>query len=213
MFISFSHNAIASKLPSKVPATLKYLEKYSGGTLEYKWNTDTNTPFKLTGKLSLPSKHSPGWIANEFLHKWRALYGLQNPKRDMKVVEVEQLHDRSIVHLQHLLFRIPVWEDWLIIEIDNDGVIQQIEGTIHPNLEKKLFNRPMHPAISMKQAIEKAKARIQGELANEPQVENYYLSTRLGTPLIYVVKLQYRLPDRTTTTFIHSLTGRIIEIK
>ncbi|WP_373228554.1 hypothetical protein [Cohnella sp.] len=209
--IPLSQSVVANESPPKIQATLQQLKKNSGGTLEINWNNVTNTPFKLTGKLTLPSKHSPEWIAYEFLYKWRTLYGLQNPKRDMKVIEVERRHDIINVRLQHLLFRTPVWEDWLVIEIRNDGVIQQIEGTIHPYLEKQLFNRPMHPAISKKQAIGIARANVQGELANAPEVETYYLSARSGTPLIYAVTLQHFRPDRRTTILIHSVTGRIIE--
>ncbi len=174
-----------------MPKTALYqLEKINGGTLDLKWNTETNTPSKLTGNLSLPSKHSPEWIAYEFLNKYRKLYGLQQPSRDMKVIKVERHPDKTIVHLQHLLFKTPVWEDWLVIEMNLDGGIRQIEGTIHPYLEKQLFNRPMIPAISEKQAIKKAAASVHGELVNEPKAARYYLSTRPGTPLIYVVNLR-----------------------
>lgn len=211
LFLPLNHTTIANELPPKVPSALKQLEKDSDANLEIIWSKETNTPSKLTGKLSPPSKHTPEWIVYEFLIKWRTLYGFQNPKRDLKVVKVNRYDDKVSVHLQHLVFQTPIWEDWLIIDIGNDGVIQRIEGTIHPNLRKKLFNRPMYPAISKKQAIEKAKEITPGELATEPKVENYYLATRSGTPLIYVVRLHYNNPDRTITTWIHSLTGRIIE--
>lgn len=208
---SSNHHADASEIPSKVSAALKQLDTYSGGTLEIDWNSETNTPTRLTGKLTQPSKHSPEWIAFEFLDKWRVIYGLQKPKLTMKVVGVEQYDDRIAVHLRHQLFQTPVWEDKLVIEINKEGVIEQIVGTIHPHLEKKMLNRPMHPAISEKQAIQKAKsAKVHGELMSDPKVECYYLSTRPGTPLIYVVTLE-SFPDQRTITLIHSLTGTIIE--
>ena len=129
----------------------------------------------------------------------------------MVVVEVERRNDLVKIRFQHLLFDIPVWGDELVIKMDYDGVIQQVEGTIHPNLEKQLFNRPMHAAITKKEAIRKAIAANQGQLLNEPEVSSYYLPTRPGTPLIYVVRLQYSTPEMATTIFVHSLTGGIIE--
>jgi len=197
----------------KVTTVLQQLEKDSGGSMQVKWNSTIRTPSLITGKLSLPSKHSAEWIAYGFLNKTRTLYGLENPKRDMKILEVVRQSGLIKVYFQHQLFGIPVWKDELIVEMDNKGVIQKVIGTIHPNLEQKLFNRPMYPAISKKQAIRRAKGLVSRELVNEPKVESYYLPTRPGTPLIYAVKLQYRIPAKTTLTFIHSLTGRIIEIQ
>ncbi|MRN56209.1 hypothetical protein GJB61_24870 [Paenibacillus sp. LC-T2] len=195
--------------PPKAAAILQQLD--SGGTLEVKWNAETNTPSKITGNLSQPTNHSPEWIAYEFLKKSRTLYGLRDPEHTMKVVEVERHPDKINVHYQHLLFGTPVWEDKLVIEISNQGVIQRIEGTIHPHLEKQLFNRPMHSAITKKQAIQTAIAAAQSEIANKPIAEYYYLPTRPGVPLIYIVRLQYINSNQSTTTLIHSLTGRIIE--
>ena len=112
------------------------------------------------------------------------------------------------VHLQHLLLNTPVWEDWLVIEMNLDGGIRQIEGTIHPYLEKQLFNRPMIPAISEKQAIKIAVASVHGDLVNEPKAALYYLSTRPGTPLIYVVNLRPFADRETITLIIISIIGK-----
>lgn len=202
---------VASDLPSKAPALLQELVKTSGSTLEVTWNSTTNTPALLSGQLSLPSKHSPEWIANEFLNKYKKLYGLQKPIRDMKVVKVARFDDTIHVHLQHVLFQTAVWEDWLVIELNNQGVIQKIEGTIHPNLEQQSLKRPMYPAITQKQALQKAVAEMRGEIINEPKVEKYYLSSRPGTPLVYVVELQFQNPAERSTFIIHSLTGRILQ--
>lgn len=185
---------------------------YSGGTLEVRWNANTNTPAKLTGALSQPSKHSPEWISYEFLNRWKSIYGLQKPNRDLKVIGVERFENRVAVHFSHLLFKTPVWEDRLVVEMNEEGVIVLVEGTIHSHLEKQLFNRPMHPAITRKQALNRAIASHNDELTNEPQVDIYYLSTRPGIPLIYVVTLESRMSDKRTVTFVHSLTGRIIDL-
>ncbi|MEX2415559.1 MAG: hypothetical protein WD424_05395 [Paenibacillaceae bacterium] len=212
LFISPNLFAIANELPQS-KWSIQSLDKKSGGTLQVEWNKQTNTPSLLTGALSRPSKHSPEWITYEFLKQVKSIYGLRNPNRDIKIIKVERSHDIIHVHIQRLLFGTPVWGDLLVVSMDIDGVIRRVEGTIHPDLEKQLYNRPMHPAFSKKKAVEKAKAGVQWELANEPKVETYYLTTLPGTPLIYVVQLQYRTPDRRTTTMIHSLSGRIIEHK
>jgi len=209
---SLSSTAAAHELPSKITAKLKQLDKSSGGSLEIYWNNLTNTPAKLTGRLSQPSKHTPEWIAYGFLSKWRVLYGLKNPNSAMMVIKVERYSDSSYVYFQHLLFQTPVWEDGLVVEISHEGVIERVEGTIHPHLEKQLFNKPMHPGITKKQAIKKAIARMQEFPIMEPSLESYYLSSRSGTPLIYVIKLYYSNPNREITTFVHALTGRIIEL-
>ncbi|MDQ0193239.1 hypothetical protein [Paenibacillus wynnii] len=213
LFNPLNTHTFAQEKPPKATSVLNQLEKDSHGTMNVKWNPNVNTPSLITGKLSLPSKHSPEWIARGFLNKLRTLYGLQNLSRDLKAVKVEKKTNVIRVHFQHLLFQIPVWKDQLIVEMSSDGVIRKVEGTIHPNLERQLFHRPMHAAISEKQAIRRAKGLIPRELAKEPEVESYYLPTRPGTPLVYAVKLQYVTPDKTTLTLIHSLTGRIIEIQ
>lgn len=212
LIISPNVFALANEMPRNSWA-IQALAKKSGGTLEVVWNDQINTPYLLTGTLSRPSRHSPEWITYEFLKQMKSIYGLRNPHRDIKVIEVERTNNMIHVRLQRLLFGTPVWGDWLVVHVDIHGVIRRVEGTIHPNLEKQLFNRPMHPAFSKKKAIEKARSAVKGKLAIEPSVETYYLTSLPGTPLIYVVHLQYHSPNRRTTTMIHSLSGRIIEHK
>ncbi|KIL35533.1 hypothetical protein SD71_12795 [Cohnella kolymensis] len=210
LFTSTNPFVTASELDNN-SAALQRLAKNSGGTLKVIWNEQTNTPSILTGTLSVPSMHSPQWIAYEFLKQAKSIYGLHNPERDMKIIDIERSQDKINVRLQHLLFETPVWGNCLVIDMDIDGVIRRVEGTVHPNLEKQLFNRPMHAAITKNEAIATAKATTQGQLANEPTVYSYYLPSRTGTPLIYVVQLQYSNPEIATTTLIHSLTGRVLE--
>lgn len=209
LFIPPLSLAMVYEIHPQAPSILQKLEKASGGTLKMEWNEETNTPYSLNGTLSLPSRHSPEWIAYGFLKRTKSLYGLRNPIRDMKVMEVERGRDRIMVHFQHLLFNTPVWGDWLAIEMDGNGVIRRVEGILSPHLDKRLLNRPMHAALTKKQAIAKARAIIQSEISNEPEAERYYLPTRPGIPLIYVVR--FRLSDQETMVFVHSLTGRVIE--
>jgi Zn-dependent metalloprotease len=129
----------------------------------------------------------------------------------MKMVSVERYADGNKVRFTHLLFDTPVWEDSLEIDINKNGVVGMVSSIVHPNLEKQLFNRSMHPAISGNQAIKRALSEMHGTLADKPRVEKYYLASRPGTPLVYIVTLQFKNQDKTTTVIVHSLTGRVIE--
>lgn len=207
--------AAAEDLTGAVKRVLQRLEEECGDKFSINWNQNTNTPSLLTGQLSKPSKHSPQWIAYEFLDKTKALYGLKNPRTDMQVMEVSRSSDNMIqVRLQHLLYNTPVWKDELVIQINKQGVIQRITGRVYPYLEKKTFNRSMHAAFSKEKAITIALsfAKVDRAKLEEPVVDMYYLPSRAGTPLIYVVNLKSRASDNENQkVFIHSLTGRVIE--
>jgi Zn-dependent metalloprotease len=187
------------------------LDRESDHTLTATWNQTTGTPTVLAGNLSKPSKHSAEWITLEFLKRWKAIYGLQQPDSDMKIISVEHLSNKTRVYVHHLLFETPVWEDGLTVTISKQGVVQRLEGTIHPCLEKKINHRPMFPAFTETKAIEKALTAFPGELNSVPTVQRYYLPERPGIPLIYAVNLHYRRPERQVKILIHSVTGGIIQ--
>ncbi|MDF2815077.1 MAG: hypothetical protein K0Q81_1277 [Paenibacillus sp.] len=201
---------LAHDLPRKARQSLQKLHQDSGGKLEIKWNDKTNTPFLITGVLSSRSEHTPEWIAYKFLNDFKVLYSLQNPKRDMQVVKIERDRDHVIVHFQRMLFQTPVWENRLAIEINHSGIIQRVEGNILPDLEKKLFHRPLHAALSKKQAIDRAKAIFPVKPTTEPELQTYYLADHSGIQLIYAVKLQSSEQKISTTFVIHSASGRLI---
>ncbi|MGM0881574.1 MAG: hypothetical protein ACQEXQ_11135 [Bacillota bacterium] len=208
-------SAAAEDLTGSAKRVLQKLERESRDTFTIHWNQNTNTPSLIEGNLSKPSNHSPQWIAFEFLDKTKALYGLKNPRTDMQVTEVSRSSDNLIqVRLQRFLYKTPVWKDELVIQINKQGIIQRIMGRIYPHLEEKIFNRPMHAAYSKKKAITIALsfAKVDRAKLEEPVADMYYLPSRAGTPLIYVVNLKSRESDNEyQKVFIHSLTGRVIE--
>lgn len=210
-----SSAAAAEDLTGAAKRVLQRLERESGDTFTIHWNQNTNTPSLLEGQLSKPSKHTPQWIAFEFLDKTKALYGLKNPRRDMQVTEVSRSSDNMLqVRLQRFLYKTPVWKDELVIQINKQGIIQRVMGRIYPNLEEKTFNRSMHAVYSKKKAITIALsfANADREKLEEPVADMYYLPSRAGTPLIYVVNFKSRGSDNEyQKVFIHSLTGRVIE--
>jgi len=201
----------ASPLP-RGESELQRLEKASGGTLEVLWNKRTHTPMLLTGALTRPSAHAPEWVAREFLKQVKSTYGMRDPDRTMRIASIERTNGKVRVTFQQLLFDTPVWGDWLIVDVDQAGVVRRVEGVIHPNLARKLFNRPKEAAVSAQEAAQLAIRSVRGsEAAEEPDVRSYYLPTKPGTPLIYVVQAKYGEPERVVTTIVHALTGRIIE--
>ncbi|MFC4812818.1 hypothetical protein [Paenibacillus sp. GCM10023250] len=191
---------------------LKRLEAESGHKLEIHWDVTTQTPSLITGALSKPSRHTPAWIALEFVNKHRGLYGIQSPHSVMQVVEISgQRASVNRVRVQHMLYKTPVWGDELRIDIDENGVIQRVEGRIHPNLAKATFNRPHHAAISQEKAIRVAAASLDQQhiRLDQADVQPYYLPSRAGIPLVFSVTFQSssQTPMR---VMVHALTGKVI---
>lgn len=196
---------------------LERLYAESGDSFRVTWNEETHTPSFLSGRLTTPSKHTPEWIGYTALDKVKLLYGMNHPARTLKPVKVEtDGQGRTFVHYQHLLFDVPVWGDLLVVEIDQTGVVRSIRGQFYPNLEGKLFGRPMKSAVSMNAAAAtaatfvKSKGVLVGE--KEPNLKTCYLPTRPGTPLVYIATFQAPGPGQTEQgVIIHALTGKVIE--
>lgn len=217
----FSSPAIALAASEEVPKDAKRalhrLKKESGDTLTVHWDPKANTPSLLAGNLSKPSEHSPQWIAYEFLNQNKAVYGLSNARTDMKATEVNRLSDDTIqVRLQHLLYKTPVWNDGLVVQMNERGVVLRVEGRIYRDLKKRTLNRPMHPSFSETKAVELALAASNMDKAKLGgfSVEMYYHPSIPGTPLIYAVNLRSADPDEPKQQIlIHALSKRIIEQK
>ncbi|MBD0382294.1 hypothetical protein [Paenibacillus sedimenti] len=203
----------AKEIPEEAQKVLHNFIQEGGQTLEIEWNEITDTPSNLHGRLTQPSSHTSTWIAYELLNRFKTLYGISNPYRDLKVAAVTTSDDLHIVRLQHLLFNTPVWGDQLVIEIDKAGIVHRISGTIYPRLDKQLFYRPMVAAISEKKAVQIAVDALRDKvtLFTTAETSLYYLPTRKGNPLVYAVTFRFRnQPAKTLTTMVHALTGKII---
>lgn len=178
------------------------------------WNENAGTPSLITGVLSKPSKHSPGWIAYEFVSANKKLYGLRNPRQDLVITRTTKSDSGdAIVEFKRFLFDTPVWGDVLAIAIDSSGIVKRAEGIIHPNLEKRLFHRAHHAAVSPKQALSIAMKQALPAVCTlkpEPEIQTYYYPLQASVPLIYAVNLCTNDPLDHSYTLIHSLSGRII---
>lgn len=203
------------KITPKAKSVIKKLDQTSDGIMKIKWNSETDTPSRITGRLSKPSKHSPQWIAYTFISESKALYGLSNPVKDMQIKQIDTVANGSTrVQMQRYLFDLPVLGDVLTIEMDKQGVIVRVEGTIYPDLEKKKFHRPMYPAITETEAIKKAlKSLPPHESIHEPPLaELYYLPSRPGIPLVYLITLQKNgVNSWTRHILVHAVMGHIVK--
>ncbi|BBH20469.1 hypothetical protein Back11_18140 [Paenibacillus baekrokdamisoli] len=205
--------AAANYIPKQATTMLNKLSEASSGNLQISWNDETNTPFSLIGALNRPSRSTSDAIVHQFLTEYKSLYGLQDIHHNLKVTKVEQTKDKMIqVHLQHIVYKTPVWQDGLIVTLDQVGVIQRVEGVIHPNMEKTLFHRPLHAAITRTQAINKAKAWIGTEvIAKDTTINLNYLSSGSRIVLVYAVSFHLLDSESKVTVLVHSLTGRIFD--
>lgn len=216
----FAGPRFAAAMPDlsfKAETALKRLHETSGGTISIRWNEGAGTPYSIQGRLSMPSRHTPPWIAYSFMNEVRALYGIISPERDLKITQIRQTPTGSVlVGLQRYLFGTPVLGDSLMIEIGEDGVVRGVEGTIHPNLEKNKIHQSIKPAFTEKQAVRIALASLPSghTIAGEPSVQLYYLPARKGTPLVYMVSATLEAksgPDISRRIFVHSTMGHIVQ--
>ncbi|MBP3962602.1 hypothetical protein [Paenibacillus lignilyticus] len=209
-------STIASPSPQKPQTTQSITKKLGIKNNEFTihWNERLGTPSLLQGSLSSPSAHSPQWIAYGFFNKLRSTYGLRDPKRDLQIVDLERTSDLNTnLKLQQLLFNTPVYGATLTVRIDNSGVVRLVEGTIYPHLERTLFNRATHPALSPKQAKQIALQHLTDKDAyvqQEPDVRLYYYPLRGGTQLIYEVTFQPADSAGLARTKVHALMGHVI---
>ncbi|TDF97986.1 hypothetical protein [Paenibacillus piri] len=190
---------------------LHQLNVDSGSTLNVQWNAATNTPELMTGRLTSPTKHSPGWISYAFLNKVKSLYGLKRVNEDMKIINIDNNDDPTYfkVYLQRLLFQKPVCGEQLVITIDRSGVVLRVEGSLHSDLEKKRLGRPMYPAVTQEKAIKIASTYVSLHSWKLASVQSCYLPAREGVPLIHMVT--FNQMNDSITLKIHSLTGRLVE--
>ncbi|MBA2939787.1 hypothetical protein HZF08_15850 [Paenibacillus sp. CGMCC 1.16610] len=211
--LSLSILAPDHESPSLSKKSLELIDKIrleSEDSLSIKWSTQTQTPELLSGNLTKPSQHSPGWISYKYLDEIKILYGLRRVKEDLRIVSVEPSNTSTKVYLQRMLFNRPVCGDQLLVEIDRSGIVKRVEGSLHTDLEQKRLRRPMYAAITIEEAKQVALAFDQS--LKETDVissDSCYLPTREGIPLVH--KITFEKEKRPVSFKVHSMTGRIIE--
>ncbi|WP_157276760.1 hypothetical protein [Paenibacillus sp. Soil766] len=198
------------EIPKHSQRILESIRAESENTLQVKWNSVTQTPELLTGNLTKPSEHSPGWITFRYLEKIKRLYDLKHLDHDLKIISIDKSTTSTIVTMQRQLYKNPVCGDQMIVELDKSGVVQRINGTIHAGLEEKRQRRPMYPAVSVEDA-KRIALKYDASLKTSTPINEVscYHPTRDGIPLVHV--LTYEKDGRAVPITIHSMTGRVIE--
>lgn len=197
-------------ISKKSSELLEKIRMQSDYSLSLKWNPQTQTPALLSGNLTIPSQHSPGWIAYEYLDKIKMLYGLKRVEEDLSIVSVELANTSTSVYMQRMLFNRPVCGEQLLVELDRSGVIKRIEGTLHPDLEQKRLRRPMYAAITIEEAKQVALSFDQTLKESDLiSSDTCYLPTREGIPLVH--RITFEKEKSPVSYNVHSMSGRIIE--
>ncbi|WP_438446771.1 hypothetical protein [Gorillibacterium sp. sgz5001074] len=199
--------------PEEAARAAQKLSLWKGHPVEVEWNAEAGTPSKLTGAMAKPSKHTPEWIAYDFLERAKVLYGLKRVREETRITETSRSDSGwSHVRVERLLYGRPVCGDQLTLELDPSGVIVKAEGVFHSGLEARRLHRPMYPALSPERAAETVMqhAGLSG-IQDEPQVNACYLPGREGVPLVYRVRLKQAPGTADMTWTVHSMTGRVIE--
>jgi len=211
MHLALMQDALAGS-SVKPKSGVDRLFRESGSTLEMEWNESTQTPAVLAGMLTKPSDHTPEWIAVSFVQRNKKLYGLRYPEQDMRIVDVVKNPDATaVVRFQLVLYDTPVWGDGLTVFVNEEGVIRRVEGRMHYDLRKATFHRDKQAVISEQKAVAAAKASLpnDGSSVRATAVSSYYLPTRPGCPLIYVVTLRY-IDEREERVMIHASFNKVI---
>lgn len=176
----------------------------------------TEARISMTGELSRPSGHTPAWIAYTFLFDHKRQWGIRHPRQDWTVTVIERRSPTLVqVHLQRQLYQTPVWGDRLVFDIDGGGVIRSVSGTLHPKLERQLFGRPQHPAISPSTARGIAQAWLQSGYsppASAGEVRLHYYPYSNGVALVYAVPIERSeaTGQQGEPLLVHALSGRIV---
>lgn len=105
-----------------------------------------------------------------------------------------------MVDLQRQLLQKSVCGDQLFVELDQSGIVQRIEGTVHTGLEEKRLGRGCERVVlTYDDSVKKSKS---------VNIESCYLPTRVGIPLVHVIT--YEKEGQLVSVMIHSLTGKVI---
>ncbi|MGO4110014.1 hypothetical protein [Paenibacillus sp. YAF4_2] len=197
----------ASELKSK---SLFGKLKLQNKDITIKWNSTLGTPSLIEGNLTSPSRHSSLWIVYGFMQKMRTYYGLRDPKSNLVLEDMMHNFDGGVtIRFTQLLFNVPVYNASLTFELDKEGVIHTVHGTIYPQLERTLYNLPIYPVVSPNQAAQIAtRALAHPSTLTGPVVKPYYLFTQGNTQRIYEVSL-----GESGRVWVHAVLGHIVPIE
>jgi Zn-dependent metalloprotease len=144
------------------------------------------------------------------MQKMRPYYGLSDPKSNLVLENMTHNFDGGVtIRFTQMLFNVPVYNASLTFELDKEGVIHTVHGTIYPQLERTLYNQPIYPVVTPNQAAQIAtRSLAYPSTLTSPVVKPYYLYTRGNTQRIYEVSF-----GESGRVWVHAVLGHIVPIE
>ena len=99
---------------------------------------------------------SPDQVARAFLRNYGSLFGLQDPSRELTLMQQQTLEGRSFVRYQQQYQGIPVLAGELIVQVGRGNTIVSASGEVLPNLSLDTT-----PRITAEQALQSALTTIE----------------------------------------------------
>ncbi|MGM9986945.1 MAG: M4 family metallopeptidase [Bacillaceae bacterium] len=187
----------------------------TNGAVKKQYSKRIASPEFQSGKLTNPSKQTPKEIVYNFFNTNKKDYklGTKSAKDSFSIIKSKKVaQNRTNLHLQQVYNNIPVWGFDQRAEVDANGVLTVVSGTVAPDLDTKLKNKKVN-TLSSKKAI----ALAEKDLGFKPSYEvtpsaNLVVFLQGDTPIYaYHVKLNFLAPEPGNYHyFIDSNTGKIV---
>jgi Zn-dependent metalloprotease len=192
---------------------LQRITQLNGGTIQITWDEERGTPRQISGKLSEPLKGDAKEMALDFLNTVKDLYHVDNVKKSfrLKRVNLDELGMKH-VRLTHVVGKVPVWGDEIIVHIDKEGVVRSVNGQFTPKIEAHT-ERIKKPKIDAQQAIANALQDVKTEKPDRPPTaELYYFPypTPDMVTLTYIVTVLDHSHPAEWKVFVDAITGDVV---
>ncbi|WP_346847831.1 M4 family metallopeptidase [uncultured Clostridium sp.] len=205
---AFAAELEVDKEAKKVQAIEK-LEKLSDETVELKEN---DGQVFLSGELS--DKEVPGeGSATKFLEENKELFGIDNTKEELKVVEVnkDDIGD-TFVKFAQVIEGTEVDNSLINVHYDKNGVIVSVNGNLEENKEITTLGSKV---ISPEEAIEIAKSQFEiKKLKKTPKAEKLVITEDGVNYEVYKINIFFMEPTiGNYDVFVEVNSGEVIKIE
>ncbi len=205
---AFAAELEVDKETKKVQAIEK-LEKLSDETVELKEN---DGQVFLSGELS--DKEVPGeGSATKFLEENKELFGIDNTKEELKVVEVnkDDIGD-TFVKFAQVIEGTEVDNSIINVHYDKNGVIVSVNGNLEENKEITTLGSKV---ISPEEAIEIAKSQFEiKKLKKTPKAEKLVITEDGVNYEVYKINIFFMEPTiGNYDVFVEVNSGKVIKIE
>lgn len=205
---AFAAELKVDKEAKKVQAIEK-LEKLSDETVELKEN---DGQVFLSGELS--DKEVPGeGSATKFLEENKEIFGIDNTKEELKVVEVnkDDIGD-TFVKFAQVIEGTEVDNSIINVHYDKNGVIVSVNGNLEENKEITTLGSKV---ISPEEAIEIAKSQFEiKKLKKTPKAEKLVITEDGVNYEVYKINIFFMEPTiGNYDVFVEVNSGKVIKIE